>query len=153
MEERLFPVDDVKRCCTCKQIKPLTEVNPMTKSKDGHQGSCRECNKAYHYAHLERHMAQIRRRSKPVLDDSRQRMVEYLRTHPCVDCGETDIIVLEFDHLRDKVANVGTLMARKHHWSQVLEEIAKCEIVCANCHRRRTARRSNNYRYRASREE
>jgi hypothetical protein len=150
MDEPLFPVDAAKRCCTCKQVKPLDEFNKRKRSKDGRQGSCRDCNKAYHYKHWDRHMAQIRERSKQVLERNRRLMVEYLRAHPCVDCGETDIIVLEFDHLRDKSANVSSLMMRKNEWQRVLNEIAKCQVVCANCHRRRTARRSNNYRHRAS---
>ncbi len=72
-------------------------------------------------------------------------MLEYLRTHPCVDCGETDPVVLDFDHLRDKVANVSSML--KWQWSKVLEEIAKCEVRCANCHRRRTAERTRSFRY------
>jgi hypothetical protein len=62
MDERLFPDDAVKRCCTCRQTKPLTEFNRLRKARDGLQYSCRECNKAYHYAHWERHMAQIKAR-------------------------------------------------------------------------------------------
>jgi hypothetical protein len=62
-----------------------------------------------------------------------------------VDCGEADIVVLEFDHLRDKVANVAKLM-QEAPWVVVEREIAKCEVVCCNCHRRRTARRARTYR-------
>jgi 5-methylcytosine-specific restriction endonuclease McrA len=71
-------------------------------------------------------------------------VLEYLRTHPCVDCGETDPIVLEFDHLRDKTKNVSGMAA--HSWRVIQEEIAKCEVVCANCHRRRTSRRGGYFR-------
>src|SRR4051794_36986150 len=56
------------------------------------------------------------------------------------DCGETDPVVLEFDHLRDKEFDIASGI-HYHAWSKVLAEIAKCEVVCANCHRRRTARR------------
>jgi len=153
MDERLFPVDNLKRCCTCKQVKALSEFNRMKRSKDGRQGSCRDCNKAYHYAHWDRHMAQIRQRSERMVTGNKRRMIQYLKAHPCVDCGETDIIVLEFDHLRDKTAEVIALMLQKHEWKRVTEEIAKCEVVCANCHRRRTAQRANTYRYRATRDE
>jgi hypothetical protein len=149
VEERLFPVDDVKRCCTCKQIKPLSEFNRMTRSKDGRQGSCRECNKAYHYAHWDRHMAQINARNRRMRRENRQRMVNLLRQSRCADCGEDDIVVLEFDHLRDKRWNIGAMISRNCEWARILEEIAKCEVVCANCHRRRTARRANSYRHRA----
>jgi hypothetical protein len=153
MDEHLFPVDAVKRCCTCKQVKPLEEFNKRTAATDGRQPSCRECNKAYHYAHLERHLAQIKRRHRRIRAENRERMIEYLRSHPCVDCGESDILVLEFDHLRDKAWNVGAMISHNCEWARILEEIAKCEVVCASCHRRRTARRANTYRFRASQQD
>lgn len=57
-------------------------------------------------------------------------------TSGCVDCGEVDPIVLEFDHLRDKEFNLAHYA--KASWERLHAEIAKCEVVCANCHRRRT---------------
>lgn len=145
MDERLFPVDSVKRCCSCGAIKPMTEFNRRSKAKDGRQSSCRACNQAYHFRNWDRHMAQIRARTKRRQEATKAFVLEYLRDHPCVDCGETDLVVLEFDHLRD---NVSRLVATAELW-RVVEEIAKCEVVCANCHRRRTARRGNWYRQRS----
>ena len=69
-----------------------------------------------------------------------QFLLEYFKTHPCLDCGERDPVVLEFDHLRDKLFDISAALIQRR-WSAVLAEIAKCEVVCANCHRRRTARR------------
>ena len=68
-------------------------------------------------------------------------VVEYLGRHPCADCGEDDVLVLEFDHLRDKSFSIPWGI-RNRPWSLVLAEIEKCEVVCANCHRRRTATRA-----------
>jgi len=67
-------------------------------------------------------------------------LIQFFAAHPCVDCGETDPVVLEFDHLRDKAFAIGPALSQKN-WNSILEEIEKCEVVCANCHRRRTARR------------
>jgi hypothetical protein len=72
-------------------------------------------------------------------------LIEYFRTHPCVDCGEADAVVLEFDHLRDKSFDVAQSLPYRS-WQSILDEIAKCEVVCANCHRRRTARRRGSLR-------
>ena len=64
---------------------------------------------------------------------------EYLLTHPCVDCGESDMDVLDFDHVRGRKNGDVSILARSAiAWKRVAEEIAKCEIRCANCHRRRT---------------
>jgi hypothetical protein len=67
---------------------------------------------------------------------------QYLESHPCVDCGEKDIVVLEFDHVGDdKILDICTMV--RHGWSieAISEEISKCEVCCANCHRRRTHKR------------
>ena len=57
----------------------------------------------------------------------------------CADCGLSDIVVLEFDHVRGhKAANVTRLANGGFALSRIRDEIAKCEIRCANCHRRRT---------------
>jgi hypothetical protein len=61
-----------------------------------------------------------------------------------VDCGEDDIVVLEFDHLRDKRHNVSAMTTEL--WHHIEAEIAKCEVVCANCHKRRTDWRHGHYR-------
>ena len=76
---------------------------------------------------------------------NQRRLLEYLLEHPCVDCGETDHVVLEFDHLRDKAYNVSRLLLG-YSWSRILEEIKKCEVVCCNCHRRRTFSRQGAWR-------
>ena len=67
-------------------------------------------------------------------------LVEFLAANPCVDCGEADPVVLEFDHLGDKAFSISKGLPDRN-WQTVLDEIAKCDVVCANCHRRRTARR------------
>jgi 5-methylcytosine-specific restriction endonuclease McrA len=70
----------------------------------------------------------------------RQAVYEYYLQHPCVDCGESDPIVLEFDHIRDKKISISEAMQRRWSKKKVLDEIDKCEVRCANCHRRKTAR-------------
>ena len=67
-------------------------------------------------------------------------MVGYLETHPCVDCGNRDVRVLEFDH-RDastKGRDVAVLVGEGYALDRVKAEVAKCDVRCANCHRIRT---------------
>jgi hypothetical protein len=67
----------------------------------------------------------------------------YLATHPCVDCGEADPVVLEFDHVRgEKRMDVGRMATSVGVGLVTLQaEIDKCEVRCANCHRRKTHQR------------
>src|SRR5439155_489538 len=66
------------------------------------QGRCRACHAAYRRAHYLRNRATYIRqevaRIRKYRDKNRPLLREYLRAHPCVDCGETDIVVLDFDH-------------------------------------------------------
>lgn len=75
---------------------------------------------------------------------NKQFVWDYLLEHPCVDCGESDPIVLEFDHVRgEKIINISNAVG--HGWGRekILAEIEKCDVRCANCHRRKTHSRSN----------
>lgn len=66
----------------------------------------------------------------------------YLTGHPCIDCGEADPVVLEFDHRdrADKKFNIGDAVHRGYSLCKVRAEIDKCDVRCANCHRRKTWR-------------
>lgn len=70
-----------------------------------------------------------------------RQLVEYLREHPCIDCGEQDPVVLDFDHVdrSDKRKAVSFLTRSGYPWATVMAEVDKCQVRCANCHRRRTA--------------
>jgi hypothetical protein len=59
---------------------------------------------------------------------NRERVLEHLQTNPCVDCGERDVAVLEFDHVETKFENVSRLIAIGSSWSTLSAEIAKCVV-------------------------
>lgn len=66
----------------------------------------------------------------------------------CIDCGENNIVTLEFDH-RDpdtKSFTIGEVRSAKVRWDSFVAEIDKCDIVCANCHRIRTAKMFGSWR-------
>jgi hypothetical protein len=76
---------------------------------------------------------------------NRHYIYNYLREHPCAECGEADPVVLDFDHLRDKSRDVAVL-AKVSGRANLVAEIAKCRVLCANCHRRHTAERAGRRR-------
>lgn len=88
------------------------------------------------------HLRRTARNNKLKYNENRRKIYEYLSQHSCIDCGESDPIVLEFDHRdgEDKVECVSNLLYRFKRWESILKEIEKCEVRCANCHRRRTAK-------------
>ena len=82
-------------------------------------------------------------------DAERQRNRDYVRKikeqSPCTDCGKFyHFSQMDFDHLGDKKVNVATLANSTARIAEIKKEIAKCEIVCANCHRFRTWQRLQN---------
>lgn len=101
----------------------------------------REYDRNWYHANKERRIEQIRKDKKRRMQEVRRKVLDYLREHPCVDCGETDPVVLEFDHRNpaEKTDNIARMLSISAVWPKVLLEIEKCDVRCANCHRRRTA--------------
>lgn len=142
-------MDPMKRCVTCKLVLPLSAFNKRRLSKDGLQFRCRDCYRQWHAANKERHNKQIHDRIVRIRAAHYERLRLYLDEHPCTDCGETDPLVLEFDHIgNDKTKDMCRLVQQAYPWTVIKSEIAKCEVVCANCHRRRTHLRGGTVRAR-----
>jgi hypothetical protein len=131
-------------CCTCGQPKLISEFAVKNKERGTRGTKCRSCQAAYARNHYARNRASYLRRAatrrKLDREECRQRVFEYLMTHPCIDCGEVDPIVLEFDH-RDRKTKRGSIsrLMSQLTWTSLEPEIAQCDVRCANCHRRRTA--------------
>ena len=70
----------------------------------------------------------------------RVRLYEFLSTKSCIDCGENDYRVLDFDHIHRtrKFKSISDMRSGHYSWESIYTEIRKCEIRCANCHRRKT---------------
>jgi hypothetical protein len=139
----------MRRCARCGEEKSTSEFGWKNKAKTRLMSYCRPCvaaNSREHYAaNKTSYLARIGRNNKRLRDERTQFLLDYFVDHPCVDCGETDPVVLDFDHLRDKEFSIGHELASQP-WERVLAEIDKCDVVCANCHRRRTAARDGSLR-------
>lgn len=93
------------------------------------------------------HISNVRKNEAIYVKRTHSFIVEYLKVHPCVDCGESDIIVLEFDHVRgEKKFNISSVFHNGISLEKIKREIKKCEVRCANCHRKVTNKRGNFYR-------
>jgi len=146
----------IRTCPGCRRSLEVREFNFEQRPNGRHQAYCRECTRLYVRAHYERNkpygIDNARARNGPAKADTRRRLFEYLSAHPCVDCGETDARVLQFDH--EEPARESTcaaeLFACRTAWSTISAEIANCAVRCAKCHQRRTAEQFGWYRLRAA---
>src|SRR3989344_1777774 len=132
----------MKICPGCKQNTPFTDFANNYAKKDGRQSYCRACKAKWDHQYYSQNREAHYQRIKNLLAQNKLKLLEYLQEHPCVDCGEKNPIVLEFDHVsQDKKGNISSLLATlKWSWRTVLTEIEKCEVRCANCHRIKTSK-------------
>ena len=135
----------MKRCSRCRQLLPISAFTVNRSRRDGLQTNCRDCQRAYlreHYLkNLQYYLEKAHRARKQSVQAMRRLLVE-LKSVPCADCGGTfPSCAMDFDHRPDEVKsfNVGESIQRGRR--AMLAEAAKCEIVCANCHRVRTLQR------------
>ena len=134
---------ELLRCRKCLCLKPWTEFPRRGRNSNRLQTWCKACLSKYKAQHHQknhvREMRRIRRNQIAVVAANRARIAEYFETHSCLDCGETDPAVLEFDHVRgEKIQDVSRMVGGGCSWARIEAEIAKCEVRCANCHRRMT---------------
>lgn len=141
----------MKTCDTCKQDKELSDFNKNKSKKDGLNSICRECSnkrsKKYYSENKQHHVDVIIKRNNKIKGESQNKLLEIFRKSSCKDCGNKDYRVFEFDHLPryKKFRDVGNMLCSGYSWERILDEIKKCDIVCANCHRIRTIERTTNH--------
>lgn len=106
------------------------------------QPYCRACKAVYQRSWYERnqdrHKAEVKRHRQRRIAIN-QAIIARAKARTCADCeGSFPPFVLDFDHVRGcKEGNVSEMV--RHVSPSVLRaEIDKCDVVCANCHRRRT---------------
>lgn len=128
-----------KTCSLCKTEKHIDQFALRNREQGTYQSWCKPCKQAYesdYYRKSSSRKEQIKQQNAVAIE----RTKAYILTRKeggCVDCGELDPIVLDFDHIGDdKTYDIGNM--RGWGIEKIKKEIDKCEVVCSNCHRRRT---------------
>ena len=128
---------------TCKYCKELLTLDNFYTYKHGdkitYYARCKPCHRIHYKASRPvGEKAKNRRASRA----NAQKIVDDAKSKPCMDCKkEYPPYVMDLDHVRgDKFKNVAKMVGR-YSKEALLEEIAKCDVVCANCHRLRTHER------------
>lgn len=139
----------MKMCSKCGSSKPESEYF-VKDSKTGRlHAHCKVCykehRKTYAANHYEKYGDAYRERARlrrAKMKRIRQNeLIEYMRDKSCVQCGESDIRVLEFDHIDPALKSFSIARAINDGvlWDTILAEINKCQVLCSNCHKKRTA--------------
>lgn len=140
-----------KICTKCNDPKLISEFSPRTGGRPGRTASwCKSCvrintNKRYKENPILRRG--MRRRHREKIIRNQKYVLQYLYTNSCIDCGEKDIRVLDFDHVRGKKKDNICAMVRNAVSIETLKnEMKKCVVRCANDHRRKTCQENGSLR-------
>ena len=89
---------------------------------------------------MERRKEQKLRSLYRLRGETRMKCYSFFDKIECVHCGENDLIVLEFDHIdrKTKTMNIALMINSRIKWELIEEELKKCQLLCANCHKRKT---------------
>jgi len=141
-----------KQCIKCNEVKPEEEFSFRSPAKRNRKNTCKACVAAYHREYFQNnkphYMRVVRVNMRRRIAANKAFLIHYLNTHPCVDCGESDPLVLEFDHVRgEKRYQVGEMVTHGYALATIKAEIAKCEVCCANCHRKRTVKKRGYWKW------
>jgi hypothetical protein len=130
----------MKICSSCKKNKDNSEFN---KKLDKLQPYCRTCDNQkarQRYANnREHHIKIIGERNRRIRKEIQEEIKTMKESTPCSDCGKYyPSYVMDFDHVRGIKNNNISKLSNMASRNKLKDELLKCEIVCANCHRERT---------------
>lgn len=126
----------MKQCWDCKEVKNLDEFAFNRSKPDGRAARCKACQSKYHRKHYLANVEQYRQNTRNHRKKNAALIASFKKK--CLVCGETHPAVLEFHHRlsSDKEINLSEVGFRGWSEKRILKEVAKCDILCSNCHRK-----------------
>ena len=138
-----------KKCADCGILKPTSDF--YKHHSKGYQNVCIPCRKKYNREHYkkdkDKYVARAKERNLAQKKKIYSFILSYLEDNPCVVCGEGDPVVLDFDHIDPKAKGftISQGIRQRKKLEVIKKEMEKCQVLCANCHRRKTAKENNWY--------
>lgn len=139
----------MKTCSKCKTEKPESDYFVKDKSTGRLHTQCKSCYKAHRKSYQREHYIKYRAeyllrastRREKLRKEFRDNILLYLDNKVCAECGESDIRTFEFAHIDSttKTFNISQAVRLGRSWEEVAQEIKKCRVLCANCHKKETA--------------
>ncbi len=126
----------MKRCSTCGEVKPLSDFNKKSSTKDGLERYCKPCHKHRNKKHYTSNKQSYIARATKQRQDKQAWWAEYKSKFSCSVCNESRHWCLDFHHTdpHTKEGSVSELIVNNSSRERILEEISKCIVVCRNCH-------------------
>lgn len=129
----------MKKCTRCQTPKLESEFAIRDKNTGRLHSYCKSCKKeidksAYHENRWSR-KTKLRAWAIERITKARIFVKRVKRFARCKKCGDKRWYVLDFHHVRGKNYNIGELASRGCTLKKLKEELKKCDILCANCHR------------------
>lgn len=127
----------MKICTVCNKEKQLKSFRRDKNQKDGYQSRCKLCaSQRIRSAYIQKYSTIVNKRNKSRHEERKKQIYKYKSEHPCERCGEMDPRCLDFHHKDKAQKSFGVSGNHQRNWNKILEEIKKCEVLCANCHRK-----------------
>ena len=141
-------LDKIKLCSVCKKIKPMNEFSFNSKVKNKTHSYCKPCFRIYAKKHYENNRERYGFNKRITTEKARERnsifILEFKLSNPCMGCEEKDPEVLQFDHINREEKFRGVSELKKgYSIKTLLSEMLKCQILCANCHQKKTNKEFN----------
>ena len=132
---------DLKKCGSCQKKKNKEEFNFKNKKTGLRQSKCKQCtrlkSKEHYNENKEYYIKKARVADTIRVEKNRYYIWSVLKKSKCIDCGNDNPLVLDFDHKKDKELDVSKLVFSVGI-EKLKNEIKKCEIRCCNCHKIKT---------------
>lgn len=129
---------ETKICTKCGIEKPIEEFSFRNKAANRRQSQCKECQRKremeLYYLRYKDKNSELYRQNRRKYRSEMRKLIQEAKSCGCAICGEKEQCCLDFHHLRDKefVVSAGVDVSKE----RLFDEIDKCVVLCANCHRK-----------------
>ena len=138
----------MKVCTKCNENLPISCYNIKKTNKDGTpqlQSMCINCNKLYQKEHYIKNKQNYSLKARNWDKEYKKKVYSLLiemSKDGCIECGEKHFACLQYNHIEPetKTDSISNMIRNTKGIDLILEEIKKCEILCANCHAKKTAK-------------
>lgn len=142
---------NMKRCTRCEENLSIDKFPIMNKKTGKISSMCIDCKREYDREYWENNKNtkgdKKNENAKNNRASKRKYIIEFLKKSKCVDCPNTDWRVLEFDHRDRETKSFNIADSVSYSITKIQEEIDKCDVRCANCHRIKTIEQRGYYNY------